>query len=167
MAKRGPCRVWLWKEKIKWGSKTTSKSITGLTLKTVCTSSKTFFKPSWVKAEHSRYLTALIDLAMSCAFCKDTISKPARWQLQAICIKTQCQGKATSTRERRGYRIRRQSWRGLQQKVKWDFCRLPLVASSFIFSVSLRKSDLVPTKMMGTPGAWCWISGHHLALTFS
>ena len=33
--------------------------------------------------------------------------------------------------------------------------------------LSFRKSILVPTRMNGTPGAWCWISANHLLLIFS
>ena len=39
--------------------------------------------------------------------------------------------------------------------------------SFLIVSGSLRRSSLVPTRMKGTPGAWCWISGHHLDFTLS
>merc|ERR1719261_915408 len=30
-----------------------------------------------------------------------------------------------------------------------------------------RRSSLVPTRIMGTPGEWCLSSGYHLAFTFS
>merc|ERR1719440_2243465 len=32
---------------------------------------------------------------------------------------------------------------------------------------SLRRSSFVPTRIIGTPGAWCFSSGNHLAFTFS
>merc|ERR1719273_932015 len=67
-------------------------------------SSNTFFKPSWVKAEHSRYLTAPISPALLLASSVDTILIPFEFKLLIIVL-------------------------------------------------SLRKSDLVPTKMSGTPGA--------------
>lgn len=34
-------------------------------------------------------------------------------------------------------------------------------------SGSSRRSNLVPTRMMGVSGAWCVTSGHHLVLAFS
>ena len=30
-----------------------------------------------------------------------------------------------------------------------------------------RKSSFVPTRIIGTPGEWCFSSGYHLAFTFS
>merc|ERR1719433_744136 len=39
--------------------------------------------------------------------------------------------------------------------------------SCFFVCSSLRRSALVPTSRMGTPGAWCWISGTHFVFTFS
>lgn len=91
--------------------------LASLTAVTICNShrmasSNTLFKFRCVRAEHSRYLCALISLA-TCTACS--------------------------------------YWMGAI-----FFClKLSLVASS-----SLR-SSLVPTRMMGTPGAWCSISGYH------
>merc|ERR1719410_953614 len=42
-----------------------------------------------------------------------------------------------------------------------------LALSCFFVLSSFRRSDFVPTRRMGTPGAWCWISGTHFVLTFS
>lgn len=75
-------------------------------------SSNTLFKFLWVKAEHSKYLWALISFATIKAWSYDTGS------------------------------IR--------------FClRLSNVAGSSL------KSNLVPTRIMGTDGAWWSISGNH------
>lgn len=75
-------------------------------------SSKTLLRFRWVKAEHSRYLTALISLATDRACSYDTGSIFFALRLSAV----------------------------------------PL---------SSRKSNLVPTRMIGTLGAWCSISGYH------
>ena len=75
-------------------------------------SSNTLLRFLCVRAEHSRYLTALISLATctACSYCMGCI-------------------------------------------LRWRSCSLT--------SGSSRKSSLVPTRMMGTPGAWCSISGYH------
>lgn len=75
-------------------------------------SSKTLLRFLCVRAEHSRYLTALISLATctACSYCMGCI-------------------------------------------LRWRSCSLT--------SGSSRKSSLVPTRMIGTPGAWCSISGYH------
>ena len=51
-------------------------------------------------------------------------------------------------------------------------CGYVMGANLFSFSFSMvslssLKSNLVPTKMIGTFGQWCRTSGYHLALTFS
>merc|ERR1719225_504355 len=76
----------------------------GLFIAALIASSNTFFKPSWVKAEHSRYFTAPISVALVLA-------------LSVVTMVT------------------------------------PLDARLLIILLSFRKSDLVPTKMSGTPGA--------------
>ncbi len=75
-------------------------------------SSKTLFRFRWVKAEHSRYLCALISFAMTSAWSYETGSI-------FFCLK------------------------------------LSRVAGSSL------KSSFVPTRIMGTDGAWWSISGNH------
>ena len=43
----------------------------------------------------------------------------------------------------------------------------PFLFNVWMVSSSSRRSFLVPTRMMGTPGAWWLISGNHLTATFS
>lgn len=82
------------------------------------TSSKTFFKPFCVNAEHSTYFTHPSSFARLSP---------------SICEIGSC-----------------------------------FTLRSFSFTAgSSRKSSWVPTRMMGTPGQWCFTSGIHFSLTFS
>mmetsp|Transcript_1475 Transcript_1475/g.4780 ORF Transcript_1475/g.4780 Transcript_1475/m.4780 type:complete len:210 (-) Transcript_1475:261-890(-) len=81
-------------------------------------SSNTFFSPSCVRALHSRYFTASIDLAIF----------DASSEVIGSC---------------------------------------PFSRSTFIVATSFLRSLFVPTRMMGTPGQWCLISGAHFCFTFS
>jgi len=52
------------------------------------------------------------------------------------------------------------AWSGETMLIPLDpsFCSIPW---------SSRRSDFVPTKIIGVPGQWCWISGYHFDFTLS
>lgn len=109
-------------------------------------SSNTVFRPFWVKAEHSRYFTALISFAIAKPYNKTSVNSLATstghllkpWQMK---LHTAVESSTLTC----GYVIG-------ASFLSLSFSMVPL---------SSRRSSFVPTNIIGVLGQWCLTSGYH------